>query len=344
MRRSILIAVALALLAAAAAAAWLVWGPARVSVEQPARGMALEAVYATGTVEPTVEIRIAPRVAGRLVELHADEGDVVRKGALLARLEDVDLKAQVAELQARVELTAADHRRNLELRRTGMVSQAAVDRSRTDLEAAQAAVRRAREQVGFTRLLAPDDGRIIRRDGEVGEYIPVNQALFYMAAEGPLRITAEVDEEDVPRVQPGQDVLIHSDAFPGQVFAGRVDQITPRGDTTARSYRVRIALTGHPPLAIGMTTETNIVIDRRAAAPRVPTTAVVDAHVWVVENERARRVAVTTGVAGPQRTEIRAGLPADAYVIAQPPEHLEDGARVDAHRQPAAARADLARP
>lgn len=344
MRRSSTIVLVLIGLAAVAVAAWLVFAPPRVVVEQPTRGMALEAVYATGTVEPTIEIRIAPRVAGRLVELRADEGDVVRKGALLARLEDIDLKAQVAELQARVELTTADHRRNLELRRTGMVSQAAVDRSRTDLEAAQAAVRRAREQVDFTRLLAPDDGRIIRRDGEVGEYIPVNQALFYMAAEGPLRITAEVDEEDLPRVRVGQEVLIHTDAFPGQVFEGRVDQITPRGDTTARSYRVRIALPKPPPLAIGMTTETNIVIERRADALLVPSTAVVDGHVWIVNGEHARRVAVTTGVVGPQRTEIRAGLTADARVIVQPSEQLEDGARVDARLQTASAHAIAARP
>lgn len=330
MRRPAAITLGLTGLVALAAAGWLAYAPARLAVEHPLRGPAVEAVYATGIVEPTVEVRIAPRVAGRLVELRADEGDVVRKGALLARLEDVDLRAQVAELQARVELAAADHRRNLELRRTGMVSQAAVDRSRADLDAARAVVRRAREQVDFTRLVAPEDGRIIRRDGEVGEYIPINQTLFYMAAKGPLRITAEVDEEDVPHVRVGQTVLIHADAYAGKVFEGRVDQITPRGDATARSYRVRIALPDDTPLPIGMTTETNIILARRADALLVPTTAVVADHVWLVEHGRAHRVAIVAGVTGPQRTEIRSGLQADALVIVQPPQSLNEGARVAA--------------
>lgn len=337
MRRPTVLALGLTGLVALAAAGWLAYAPTRLVVEHPLRGPAVEAVYATGIVEPTVEVRIAPRVAGRLVELRADEGDVVHKGALLARLEDVDLRAQVAELQARVELAAADHRRNLELRRSGMVSQAAVDRSRADLDAARAVVKRAREQVDFTRLVAPEDGRIIRRDGEVGEYIPVNQTLFYMAAKGPLRITAEVDEEDVPHVRVGQAVLIHADAYAGKVFEGRVDQITPRGDATARSYRVRIALPDDTPLPIGMTTETNIILAQRADALLVPTTAVVAGHVWLVEGGRAHRVAVVTGVVGPQRTEIRSGLDADAQVIVQPPQALNEGAHVAARlRAPAA--------
>jgi RND family efflux transporter MFP subunit len=321
----------LLLVAALAAGGWFGWQrlrPPEVVLAAPVRGPAVDAIYATGLVEPSLEIRIAPRTAGRIVELLADEGDSVRAGQLLARLEDNDLRASVAELESRVEYAQSQFQRNTELRRSSLISQDALDRTRTDLAAARATLKRAREQVAYMRLVAPAAGRIIRRDGEIGEYVPVNQVMFYMAGPAPLRITADVDEEDVPRVQRGQRVLIRADAWPDRVFDGRVAEITPRGDPVARAYRVRIALEGDPPLQIGMSAETNIVIEQRENALLVPTAAVAGDSVWTVERGRAVRRAVKVGVRGPERVEIRAGLADGDRVIGVPPEGLEDGQRV----------------
>ena len=327
----------LLLLALAAAAGWFGWQrfkPVEVALVTPVRGPAVDAVYATGLVEPSLEIRIAPRTAGRIVELLADEGDSVRAGQLLARLEDADLRASVAELESKVEYARSQFQRNTELRRASLVSQDVLDRSRTDLDAAEATLRRARAQVGYMRLVAPSAGRIIRRDGEIGEFVPVNQVMFYMAGPAPLRITADVDEEDVPRVARGQRVLIRVDAFPEQVFEGTVAEITPRGDPVARAYRVRIALVGEPPLQIGMSAETNIVIAQRDDALLLPAAAVVDGHVWKVEGGRAIRHAVEVGVRAPERVEIRGGLADSDRVVVAPPEGLKEGDRVTVQRAP----------
>jgi RND family efflux transporter MFP subunit len=298
----------------------------------------VEAVYATGLVEPSLEIRISPRAPGRIVELRTDEGARVKKGDLLARLEDADLLASVKELEARVTYAKAQYERNVELRKSALISQDAADQARSEYEAARAALRRALEQVNYMRLLAPTDGRITRRDGEIGEYIPANQVIFYMAGPAPLRVEAEVDEEDVPRVKPGLRVVMRADAFPDQVFEGKVSEVTPRGDPVARSYRVRIALVGDPQLNIGMTMEANIIVAERQQALLVPTSSVVDGQVWIIENDHAVRRSVKTGVVGPQRTEIRGGLTGNEWVIAQPPENLKEGRAVRAHGAPTAAR------
>ena len=109
-------------------------------------------------------------------------------------------------------------------------------------------------------LTTPADGQVIRRDGEVGDFIPSNQPFFYLAKSGsPLRISADVDEEDIPLIKAGDKVLIKADAFPDRVFDGQVSEITPKGDPVARSYRVRIALPPDTALKIGMTAETNII-------------------------------------------------------------------------------------
>lgn len=335
----------LVLLALAGGAAWLAWSrvkPPEVTLASPQRGPAVDAVYATGLVEPSLEIRIAPRSAGRLVELLVDEGADVRAGQLLARLEDAELQASVSELQSRQDYAQTQFTRSTELHKRGLVSKDAVDRSRTDLEAARATLRRSREQLGYMRLLAPSAGRVIKRDGEIGEFVPVNQAVFYLAGPAPLRITADVDEEDVPRVQRGQRVLIRTDAFPERVFEGTVAEITPRGDPVARAYRVRIALVGTPPLQIGMTAETNIVIEQREGALLVPTGALADNRVWLVKDGRAVQRDVIAGVRGPERVEVRQGLSESDAIIILPPEDLQPGDRVTvkpAARTPPAAAA-----
>lgn len=323
---------ALLVLAIAGAAGWLAWSrfrPPEVTLVTPTRGPAIDAVYATGLVEPSLEVRVAPRTGGRLAELRVDEGDVVRPGQLLARLEDDELRASVAELEAREAYARAQHERNTTLRASGLIAQEPVDRARSDLDAARASLRRAREQLGYTRLVAPTDGRVIRRDGEVGEYVAVNQVLFYLAGQAPLRVAAEVDEEDVPRIRPGLPVMLRTDAFPDRVFDGTVSEITPRGDPVSRSYRVRIALPGNPPLQVGMTTEANIVLERRDAALLLPATAVVDDAVWRIEGGRAVRQPVRVGVRATDRVEILDGLAATGRVIATPPAGLREGARVE---------------
>lgn len=327
MRRTLLALTVLLFLLVAGYAVHRVTQPPQVAIATPTRGPAVEAVYATGVVEPGLEIRIAPRAGGHLVELLVDEGAEVRKGQLLARLEDTDLDAAAAELAAHAAYARSQYERNVKLRASALVSADALEKSRTDLDAADAALRRAREQLGYMRLVAPSAGQITRRDGEVGEYIAVNQVIFHMAGPAPLRITADVDEEDLPRVQPGLPVLIRTDAFPDRVFDGRVEQITPRGDSVARSFRVRIALEGDPPLHIGMTTETNIVLAQRDDALLVPSSAVVDGAVWTIDGGRAARLPVETGVVGTRQTEIRSGLAGDERLIVAPPADIAPGDR-----------------
>ena len=104
-------ALALACIVALAAGGWWLAAPQTVTVAKAQRGVAVQAVYATGTVEAGITIRIAPQVAGRLFELKADEGQIVKAGDVLARLDDSDLRASVAELEARSAYAAQEFER-----------------------------------------------------------------------------------------------------------------------------------------------------------------------------------------------------------------------------------------
>lgn len=291
----------------------------------PVRGPAVQAVYATGTVEPTVMMPIAPRSTARLMSLQADEGYTVKKGQVLGQLEDSDIQKQLEEVRARAEFAEKDYARKAELLKRGAISKGTADQSKADLDAARASVERVKAQLGYLQLTAPEDGLVMRRDGEVGELIPANQPVFWLSCCAPLRISAEVDEEDIALVKPGLPVMIRADAFPGRDFSGKVDSITPKGDAVSRSYRVRIGLTGETPLMTGMTAETNIVVSETKDALLVPAGALDGQAVWVVQDGKLSRRAVETGTKTSSAVEIRSGIAQEDVVISGPRADFTEG-------------------
>ncbi len=320
--------IALAALAGAGVLVWRQFGPVTVETAQPTRGPAVRAVYATGTVEPTVMLPLAPRNSARLMELKADEGAQVREGQELARLEDADLQRSVDELQARAQFAKIQFDRAQTLLDKGLGTVLERDRARSDWQAAEAAVARARALRAFMTLTAPADGQILRRDGEIGQLIPANQPIFYFARRQALRVEAEVDEEDISLVQVGQRVLVRAPALPDRVIDGRLGSITPKGDPVSRSFRVRIEPAADAPLRIGMTAEVNIVVTERADALLVPATAVADGHVWIARDGQLHRQPVQTGINSENRVEILSGLTDADRIVVRPPAGLQEGRRV----------------
>jgi len=296
---------------------FLVGRPPRISVVAPVRGPAVEAVYATGTVEPTVMVPIAPRISARIKELGASEGALVKAGDLLVKLDDDEAQANLNELTTQEELAKLELDRLQRLISKRVVSQSEVDRAQSQLLATHSARRAAEVRVEYLTLLSPSAGLVIRRDGEVGELVPVNQPIYWLSGQQPLRITAEVDEEDVARVSAGQRVLIRADAFPGEEFEGQVESVTPKGDPVSRSFRVRISFAQSAPLRIGMTAETNIIIRETNQALLLPSTAVVGNKVWKVAGGRLQQQVVKIGARGEKQLEIVEGVSLEELVAVE---------------------------
>jgi len=329
-------AVLLALLCLAAGAAYWFSAPPSMTVIQPRRGPAVQAVYATGTVEPTVMVPISAHNMARLVELDADEGSTVVKGQLLAKLEDDDLRRAVEVTEAEERYTKAELDRLAVLVERQVVSRSTYDRAKADWEKARAAAARAAAEAGYLQLVAPAAGTVIRRDGEIGQMIGANQTVFWLYSNAPLRISAEVDEEDIAQVRPGQQVLIRSDALPGQTFHGQVQAVTPKGDPVARSYRVRITLLAGTPLMIGMTTETNIILRQSDHALLLPAGSVQQDTVWRVEDGHLSPQKVRIGAKGATEIEILEGVGEGDWIVVAPSPSLKGGQQV--HAVPAAER------
>lgn len=299
-----------------------------VDIVRPTRGPAVEAVYATGTVEPVNWAKIGPKVTSRIVSILAKEGESVMRGQVLARLDDREARANVANFAAREQFQRDEKKRFKELFDKRLVSRQQYERAMSDHEQALEALNGARQALADLTLVAPLDGTVLRQDGQVGEVVTSTSVLYWVGESGKLWITADVDEEDIPRVRAGQRVLIKSDAFPDQALQGQVAEITPKGDPVQKTYRVRVGLPLDTPLKIGMTTEINVVVREEPNALLIPATALVDGHVWAVRGGRARKVKVQVGVIGTQQAQVLSGIADDDVVIVYPSATLKEGKSV----------------
>lgn len=299
-----------------------------VVVGTPTHGPAVEAVYATGTVEPVNWAKVAPKATGRITEILKREGEAVRKGTLLARLDDREARALTEQLAERAAFLRAEFARQDKLFRDGYATRQSYERADSDLKQTEAQLAAARQVLADKQLVSPLAGTVLRRDGEPGEVALAGQVLYWVGQTGDLRIIADVDEENIPRVRNGQRALLRADAFPEQVLEGKVGSITPKGDPINKNYRVRISLPADTPLKIGMTVEVNIVVSEQPDALLLPVSAVSNSHVWVVVDGRARRLKIEPGVQGEDRISIRSGLKGDEQVILQPPAGLREGTAV----------------
>src|SRR5581483_485770 len=216
-------------------------------------------------------------------------------------------------------------------------SQQTYQRTISDHAQAVAAVAQARQRLADLTLTAPLDGEVLRLDGNVGEVPRSGDVMIWIGQREPMRIEAEVDEEDIPKVERGQKVLVKADAWPNKIFTAKVTSLTPKGDPVSKNYRVRITLDPEQPLQIGMTAEVNIVVRETKNALLVPFSALRGEAVFVVEGARARRRPVKAGIVGTARVEILSGLGDADLVVADPPPGLKDGDFVKARVSPGAA-------
>lgn len=313
----------------AAGGAWIWWTlPPAVSIALVTTGPALRAVYATGNVEPVTWAKVGPAVRARITEVLVDEGQRVTEGQPMARLDDREAQHRVVEADARARFAEEELTRIRALVTRDVASRSSLDRAEAEARAVRAAADAVRRRLDDYVVRAPSAGMVLRRDAEVGEVVDTPAALFWIGEPRPLRVTAEVDEEDIAQVREGQRALLRADAFPNRVLTATVDQITPKGDPTRKAYRVRLALPDDTPLMIGMTVEANIVLHEADDAVLVPPAALRDGRVFVVRQETVEARPVELGVQGPRAIEVLRGLVAGEAVVLDPPAGLVSGQTV----------------
>jgi HlyD family secretion protein len=297
-------------------------------------------VAATGTVTARDELIIGSDASGvRLLEVMADVGSPVKKGQLLARADDAQLQAQLAQQVAQVKQAQAESAQalaNLERaeRLTDFFSVETVQTRRTAAATASAKLDLAIAQLGElkvkvaqTRVVAPADGVISRRSATVGAVVQPGNELFRLIRDGELEWRAELPSHSLAQVEKGALARIVLDN--GDSLHSTVRMIAPTMDTATRNGLVYVALGKNQSLKAGSHARGEILIDQ-AEALSVSESALVtrdgNAFVFVLgEDSTARLTPVVSGTRQRGRVEIRAGLRAEDRVIGKGAGFVKDG-------------------
>ncbi|MCA1297725.1 efflux RND transporter periplasmic adaptor subunit [Stappia indica] len=329
----------LLLVAAGLGGAWW-WRdrPVVVATVQPHRGSAADVVYATGVVEPVRWAKVTSVLRERIIELCNCEGETVTRGTVLGQLDASDARATLAELQAREKLSAQELERAAGLVERRVISRQAFDRVENDHSRNVALVAAQSARLADYELRAPMDGKVLRRDGEVGEVAEPGEVLFWVGQAEPLQIVADINEEDIPLIRAGQTALVRADAFPGSTFDARVDRITPKGDPILKTYRVYLTFPAETPLMIGMTSDVNVIVREVADTLLIPLAALDGNRVHVLAGDgRLETRQLMVGIRGTTTVEVLDGLSEEERIVATWSDALRDGQKAKAQ-----ARADAA--
>ena len=321
-------------LVAAAAAWWLLAGRAQeVELASVRVGQAVELVYATGFVEAQQPVSVSARLTAPVRQVLADEAQRVARGQPLILLDDEEQRHALQQAAAQRRVAQQDEQRALTLFAKGWVTRAARDSAVAAAQSGRAAEESARARLDQMIVRSGIDGVVLRRDVEPGDLASPGRVLMTLGDPSRIWITATIDERDVARIQPGQEALMASDAWPGRVLRGHVREVTPGGDPEQRAFRARIVTDGAVALPLGLTLEVNIVTRRAQRALLAPASAIEDGKVWIVRGHRVHAKTVRTGIAGTTDVQILSGLSRGEMVVKAPAGKLKNDMRVRV-RQP----------
>jgi HlyD family secretion protein len=282
--------------------------PPTITTARVTRGDLAETVGATGTLQAVTTVQVGTQVSGTIQELNADFNSLVRKGQVLARLDPSLIQSQIEQARANLIRAEADLERlrvALDDSRTKLARARELAEKKliaqTELEAAEVTVRSSEaqlrsQQAGVTQSQAslrqnqvnlahtviesPIDGLVISRNVDVGQTVAASMSaptLFVLAADlTKMQVLASLDESDVGRIRPGQNVRFRVDAFPTDEFTGNVTQVRLQPTTVQNVVTYQTVIDVPNPglkLKPGMTANVNIEIARRSDVIRVPNTA-----------------------------------------------------------------------
>jgi RND family efflux transporter MFP subunit len=316
---------------------------------------------ASGYVVAQRKAAIASKATGRIMALYFREGDRVRKGDVIAKIESEDVEASLE--QARADLAVAnaslfDVKRSFERADTllgrGLISRAEYDAARSKYDATEAAIRSkeaavrgAEVALENTNIRAPFDGTVLTKNADVGEVVAPfaagassRVAVVTIADMGSLQVEADVSESNIPNVTVGQEVEVTLDAYPERRYRAVVDKIVPTADRAKATVLTKVRFLEKDERVLpemgakahflngsgggGATSGQSILaVDTRAIVRNSG-----GVSVFVIEGTAAKLVGVTTGRTVGTMTEILSGVAQGTKVIVNPPGKLSTGSQV----------------
>ena len=304
-----------------------------VEVAEARRQRVEEAITGTGQIEAIQSIELRPEVEGRIVEILFREGARITEGEALFKVDDADLRLQVARAEANRDLAAASLQRTRQLIESQGATQSDLERAEATARSSQADLDLLRLRLDRTTVRAPFGGVAGARTVSLGDFVNSQTRLVLLQTVNPQRATLNVPERYAELLRVGLPVAFRVGALRNREFTGVVDFVDPIVRLPARTILVK-ARVANPrgELQPGMFVEGRLIASARENAIVVPEDAIQPLQgssiVYVVLDGRANRRVVELGVRTPGFVEILRGVEAGEQVVVGGLERLTEGAPV----------------
>ncbi len=306
--------------------------PIVVEVATVARRPIVASYAGTAPLDPKADAQVVAKTSGVALEVLVEEGQQVKAGQVLARLDPARAQLQLAQANAQLRKLQADYQRSQSLAEQKLISASDFDTIRFNLANARATAEMAALELSYAAVRAPISGVVAQRMIKPGNFVQINTPIFRVVDTSRLEATLNVPERDVERIRAGMPTLLSVDALPGRQFTGTVDRVAPVVDAGSGTFRVICAFAGDDVLQPGMFGRIAIAYDRKAEAIAIPRTALLDdtdgSEVFVVEAGKVKRVALQTGTQDGPWIEVLKGLAPGQQVVVAGKAALRDGSLV----------------
>ncbi|MCZ6727883.1 MAG: efflux RND transporter periplasmic adaptor subunit [Acidobacteria bacterium] len=260
-------------------------GDQRVPVEvvEIGRGRIEELLRFSTNLEAEEEVQVFSQAARLVTGLYVEEGDDIRKGQVLVRLQDDEQRTQVARVESQLGKAGREYERQQNLFEQKLISEQVFNEATYDLEQLQLTLRDARRELGYTEVRAPISGTVTQRLVSIGDQITMNQHLFDIVDFNSIVARVYVPEKVLARLAKGQTAHLFSDAFVGEPRSGEIQRIAPLVDARSGTVKVTVSVPRNAELLPGMYVSVELITAVHEEAVLIPKRALVydDEQVFV---------------------------------------------------------------
>lgn len=285
-----------------------------------------------GTLEAENEVDIVSRTSGPIVELRVEEGALVKKGQLLARIDADEIQAQLGIARVNLEEARSNLNRAKVSLENELISQQVFDQTQAAYDSAAAQITGNEIQLSYTEIRAPFSGLIIERAVKFAEFVNNGARLFRISDFDPLLCPIQIPEKDLSRVRVGQPAEITVESFPEDRFEAKVLRVNPVVDSSTGTVKVTLEVRGAGKLRPGMFASVYLQTDVHEQALVVPKEALVlesiGDSVYVVEGDAVSRRDVEVGYSETDAVEILSGVAEGERVVVVGQDALTQGTPV----------------
>ncbi len=291
-----------------------------------------------GTFEPVRENKIAAESQGKVVSVGVAEGQFIKQGQLIAKLDDEMLNLQLEALQINQESTQKDLSRYTELSKGDAIAGVQVEKAEIGTRSNAVQIKQVKEQIARTRITAPFSGVVTMRMFDLGSVLAPGVPLIQLTDISSLKLAINVPERDVIKFKVGQTMNVSTDALPGLQFSGKVTEIAVKGDASHNFIvKVLVRNSSGNQLRAGMygsVLRNQNLSSNSLALPRAALLgSTKDAQAYVVENGKAVLKAFQAGIVTEDYVEVIAGLSPGQKVVIRGQVNLRDGNNVQEKAQ-----------